>query len=378
MVSDKDFFGTYSPRYIQDGWEEFGKLKKTYEVLGHPDRVAWIGTPLPHGLSYDSRLHVYNWFRRWLQNQAAPLTEEPPTAPEPDATLWVTESGSTVRSLHGQTPFSRNRSRKVERSGGSWEPLLGVDRPPASLQATVLGRVPSAAGVHVEAIEAPVAPQVWAPAWVFRPPRPDPRRPVLIALEPNGRNTRWGEGQLYQQLAASGLTVCVPDLRGVGDLSPEFGRGAAHYNRSHNDEEDYAWASLMLGKPLLGQRVTDLLALVRALGGRAVVAALGKMTVPALFAAALDPGITGLYLSGGLVSFRSLLDTEDYMYPFANFAPRLLAYTDLPDLVASLAPRRVILAGPLDGAGRAAQVSGGGHVEVRPEPRWDFEALRRL
>src|SRR5512137_402825 len=33
-VSDKDFFGTYSPEYISNGWTEFQKLRKVYELLG--------------------------------------------------------------------------------------------------------------------------------------------------------------------------------------------------------------------------------------------------------------------------------------------------------------------------------------------------------
>ena len=33
----------------------------------------------------------------------------------------------------------------------------------------------------------------------------------------------------------------------------------------HNNEEHYSWSALILGKPLLGQRVTDLLAVIRGL-----------------------------------------------------------------------------------------------------------------
>src|SRR5882724_12464542 len=40
-VSDRDFFGTYSPNYVSNGWEEFQKLKKVYEVMGHGNRIAW-------------------------------------------------------------------------------------------------------------------------------------------------------------------------------------------------------------------------------------------------------------------------------------------------------------------------------------------------
>ena len=50
------FFGTYSPEYLTNGWEEYQKLKRVYEVLGKPDNLGWADTPLPQGLSYDSRL----------------------------------------------------------------------------------------------------------------------------------------------------------------------------------------------------------------------------------------------------------------------------------------------------------------------------------
>ena len=57
-VSDKDFFGTYSPAYIANGWEEFQRLRRVYEVLGHDERIEWTGSPLPHGLAADSRLKI--------------------------------------------------------------------------------------------------------------------------------------------------------------------------------------------------------------------------------------------------------------------------------------------------------------------------------
>ena len=36
-------------------------------------RTIWAGTdtPLPHGLSYDSRLTVYNWFERHLKGASS-------------------------------------------------------------------------------------------------------------------------------------------------------------------------------------------------------------------------------------------------------------------------------------------------------------------
>ena len=71
------------------------------------------------------------------------------------------------------------------------------------------------------------------------------------------------------------------------------------------------------------------------------------------------------------------MDTENYNHPFGNFVPRLLNHTDLPEVAASLAPRRVVLAGAVDGAGKrmaAAEVRAiyaqAANVEVRPDPGW--------
>ena len=385
-VSDKDFFGTYSPEYIRNGWEEFQKLQRVYEVLGHGDRVKWRDTPLPHGLEYDTRIEVYNWFNRWLKGQEQPIEQEPPTTPEPDRTLWVAESGNVVRTFGGTTPFAMNKARTVEKTPADIRVLLGV---PASSEAPIatLGRVPSRT-VDVEAVEVASAPGVWVPAWLFLPRGESGAKPLVVILEAAGRNSHWHEDGLYQALAERGYAVCAPDLRGVGDMAPEFGRGGANYTRSHENEENYAWASLILGRPLLGQRVADVLAMIaglrrhRALGSRTVVlAARGEMTVPAIFAAALDSNIHELYLERGLVSFRSIVDTEIYDHSFANFVPALLRHTDLPDVVATLAPRHVRLAGAVDAGGNrmdASAVRGvyaGEHVTVAEKAAWDLEAL---
>ncbi len=391
-ASDKDFFGTYSPSYISSGWEEFRKLRRIYEILGHAEQLAWTSTPLPHGLSYDTRLKIYNWFNRWLKGQRQPIEQEPPTAPEPEKALWVSESGSVVKSFASLTPFELNRRNLPARSprrpsAETLTRLLALERPDSAVRFRILARVPGN-GLRIEAAETTSAAGVWLPAWLFLPDGDEGSKPVLLLLDPAGRNARWREGELCQQLAAAGWPVCAADLRGIGDLTPEFAGGAAHYARSHNDEENYAWASLILGRPLVGQRVTDILALAAALsahpalGGRAIhLAARGALTVPALFAAALETRIAHLYLAGGLVSLRSLVETENYAHPFGNFLFGVLREFDLPDLAAMMAPRRVTLAGAVNAAGRRLEESevraewGQENVEIQREASWDVRGL---
>ena len=399
-ISDKDSFGTYSPNYVVDSWEEYKKLAGVYRLMGAPKLLSWADTPLPHGLAYDSRLQMYNWFLRHLKGDAEPIAKEPLVAPEPDASLWVSKTGSTVRSFGGETLFTltKQRAASITRTAkpAPLEQLLGLERRrQPQPRPAVLRKVPSQSGITIEALDIPSAANTGLPAWLFRPEHESPGKPVILILHPQGRNTAWPEDELGHELARSGLTVCAADVRGIGDLSPEFSSGAPGYARSHQTEEDYAWSSLILGRSLVGQRVTDILAITQALrtglgfqGRQIVIAALREMTVPSLFAAALEPGISRLYLAGGLSSYRNIIETEDYHHTFANFVPNILAHTDLPDLIAGLAPRRVLIGGAVDakGAVHSIPVARGiygaalarGHVDLREQADWSSAALKEF
>lgn len=380
-VSEKDWFGTYSPSYLTSGREEFEKLERIYKTLEHPDHLGWTGTPLPHGLEYDTRMRLYNWFLRWLQPGAAPVEREPVTAPENDMALRVTASGSTVHSFGSLTPFRMNAELKPARSAQPLAEIVGAHLPQEDTRFAVVGRT-FGRDVDIEAVEVTSDAQVWLPAWLFLPRAGGGSNPVYVLLEPGTRNARWHEGELYQELARAGSIVCVPNLRGIGDLTPEFGRSTAEYARSHATEENYAWASLILGKPMLGQWVTDVLAVlaaVRQRGRRIVLAAAGKLTVPALMAAALDGSLAGVHLNGGVISFQSVVETENYRHSFANFVPGLLRHTDLPEIAGTL-KTKLVLAGPVDGAGSAAVIETVQRLypaaRILPQAGWDTEALK--
>jgi hypothetical protein len=242
-------------------------------------------------------------------------------------------------------------------------------------------------GARVSAAEVNTQAEVWAPAWVFTPANLKDRRSALLVLDDRGRNAGAHEDGLYHRLAREGFLVCTADIRGVGDTRPEVGRGNPEYTIPHDAEEEFAWASLILGNPLLAQRVTDILALVCAVKNTYVpdtpiaLAARGRLAVPALFAFAAANDIGSLYLAGGLASFQSVLETEVYNSPLANFAWDLFRSTDLPLLAAQASPRRIHLAGAVDGAGNRVDLAElrrmypSGNVRFSADPAWDEETL---
>jgi dienelactone hydrolase len=378
--SDRDFFATYSPNYVTNGWEQFQKLKAVYSVLGRPGAVKWADTPLPHSLAYDSRLLIYDWFSRWLKHDSAPVRDEPPVSPEPVSALLATESGSVVRSLGSKTPFLLNKERRVSKTPVSLELLIGAERPSAALSAKALARVRSGR-VTVQALEVNSAAGVWLPVWLLTPDDAPKDKPVLLVLDPQEAERLWFQPDADAVLAPGDPVICAADVRGVGALVPEYSPGTHSYAAGHEQEENYAWGALILGKPLVGQRVTDILAIVAALKRPVRIAASGKMTIPALFAAALEPNIESLYLAGGLLSFQDIVDTEQYNHPFANFVPEFLNHTDLPEIAASLSPRRLVLAGPVDAKGRtfdagpARQLYTAASVSFEREATWSAARL---
>ncbi|MBS1857813.1 MAG: acetylxylan esterase [Acidobacteria bacterium] len=380
-ASAHDFFGTYSPAYARSGREEFAKLERAYTTLGAAANLGYYEMPLPHALSQPMRMAVYRWFERHLKAGGGTVAEEPPTKPETDEALWCGKTGNAVRDFGGRTPFAMTRARAgsilTPDAPADLRALLGMDAAPAAAPRLEVVATTGYSHCTVQAVEASTARQVWAPAWLFLPKREWSR--LLVVVEPNGRNGAWHEDELCDRLASAGVAVCAMDVRGVGDLAPEFAPGAVGYARSHQTEENYAWASLILGRSLTGQRATDILGMTQALAGaypraEIVLAARERMTVPALCAAALEPRIARVYLAGHLISWRSVTDTERYTAPLSSMAPDALRRTDLPEIARSMAPRKVIVAGAVDAAGRAVPRTAA-YEEVRETAAWDVETL---
>ena len=377
LVSERDSFGTYSPSYLRSGQEEFEKLRRVYALLGAEDKLEWGTTALPHALAPEMRLRSYQFLERWMRNSRRVIAE-PYVKPEPDETLFA----GAKPALPPKAPIS-----PAPIDSAALRLLLGIGSTPA-VDLTVLAR-DRALQCAVETCEVVPAPGVYLPAFVFTPPPSIPPRSAILLLDPAGRTHHWREGDLCQSLAAAGYLVCAFDVRGIGDLRPEFGRGSAAYNASHGAEEAWAWASLILGHPLLAQRAEDILAMASAVrrrigpGRLLVLAAGGHMTLPALCAAALDSGIQSTLLSRGLISWASLLDVERYSEPFASFLPGVLTRTDLPHIARLVTPRRLVLSGPVDAAGQpvaadAVRVLYGEAVELHTETEWSESVLAAL
>jgi hypothetical protein len=178
-------------------------------------------------------------------------------------------------------------------------------------------------------------------------------------------------------LLKRGVAVCLVDVRGSGELRPgDRGRQSSATGLSSTEQ--------MLGQTMLGGCVEDVSALLLHLaesgkvdGSR--VALWGESFAPANKAdadlgvpreldqpsqaepmgplvallAGLSPDrVKAVVARGGLVSYRSLLDSPFLHLPHDAVVPGALTVSDLSDVAAALAPKALRIEGAVDGLNR--------------------------
>lgn len=361
----KDFFP------IDGARRTVADLRDVYEVMGCPERVALCEADESHGFTKPLREGMVRWFNRWLRGDETPYEEAPATI-EDDPTLFVTPTGQVLTSLPEALTIHAVVQRDVPPAMAcAGQPaamlrelprLLGIDaaaarrpwpRPFSPANRAVPPPMPP--GVVAEPVNFRSDFDVDLSGWLLRPAKPV-GDPVVLLPDDAGCESLLARGQAAWALAAAGRTVLTIDPRGVGadrGALPEGVPGRRYYD-FYGLEVDLTYTSWMVGHPLLGQRVFDALAaaewLRRRCGRDVGLHGVGEGGLLALLAGALDASVTAVEVSGCLISWRSLFETEVYGYLPNILVPGILSYGDLPEIAASLAPRPLTIAGALDAA----------------------------
>jgi hypothetical protein len=201
---------------------------------------------------------------------------------------------------------------------------------------------------------------------------------VVIGLCQGGKHQFLSERSSgIARLLHSGVAVCLPDVRGTGETKPGDGR------RRDSSATAISASEQMLNGSTFRGRLSELDAVVRFLKQREDLngertALWGEGFAPAN-RAEFDPavpldadlpahaeplggllaeigGLTmrvrAVAVRGGLVDFRSLLDSPFCYVPHDAIIPGALLAGDLPFAVAAFSPRPVRLEGMVDGLNR--------------------------
>lgn len=241
-----------------------------------------------------------------------------------------------------------------------------------------------APGTEAEAVALTVEPAITVPLLLLKPSSARGRpAPVVIMVAEGGKSLFLAERPSdIESLLKAGIMVCLPDVRGTGETSPDLRRDP------DGSESMDANTVLTLGDTLVGLRLKDLRTVVAYLAGRPEIdaeriglwgdslaptnsAGLILNEVPqwqigpeieqqaeplggllALLGALYEPQVRAVAVHGGLVGFASVLDDNFSYVPQDAIIPGILEAGDLTDVEAALAPRALRLSGLVDGLDR--------------------------
>jgi hypothetical protein len=131
------------------------------------------------------------------------------------------------------------------------------------------------------------------------------------------------------------------DLRGLGETAPAPLPKKLSYFGVDSRE---AFLAMHINRPLLGQRVLDVLSLLKAIKSDNVeIIGVGTTGPVVLHAAALDERIKEITLENSLRSWLSVVQEPISTNQLTNVVPGVLKVYDLPELERTLAPRPIIV-----------------------------------
>jgi len=367
-------------------WKRYEKIFGFYNqpdgLAGCNGRGAVTGQP-PEATHCNNigpvhRQGIYPALQKWFKI-AAPEKEYQERRPAADLLCLTPDLKS--RPLHQLAKELAGDARpKPDKLRSHWTSVLGDTEPQADPKPTE--SLPRKMGdITVERTSLEVEPGIVVPMLLLFPARQtNAKAAVVIGVSQGGKQEFLKKRSAeVAELLKGGAAVCLPDLRGTGETRPGDGRGRG------SEATSIAASELMLGRTLLGLRIRDLRSVLRYLSHReeldgARFALWGDSAAPpnapdrrfdvpydadrppdlseplgglaALFCALYEPSVNAVLIRGGLVSYRSLLESPFCYAPFDAIVPGGAKVTDLPETAALLSTRAVRFEEMVDGWNR--------------------------
>jgi dienelactone hydrolase len=347
---------------IQGAIETETEMRRIYRILGAPDNFDRVEDDHAHGYTKRNSEASYSFLMKHLGVEGDPTeTSFPELSP---AELKITRTGQVLTEFRGQTIFSINRKESQHLMA-----KLVESRSQESHLEKVLTRAPQLSGYRVPETAKEIyrggykfdgyrlethaldgGPNVVIPM-VLAIPEATGKHPAVIYLHPDGKAMGLNPGGPIEELVRQGFVVLAPDIINVGEAKQRIGR--------QNDNNAGFYQGALVGSSVVGLQAEDLARVVAWLQSREEVqaenvglVALGSLGPTATHSAAFNPEIHWLVLASSLATYSSIVQNQFYTIPSTAMVGGALTAYDLPDLVASLAPRRVAILEPVDQAAR--------------------------
>jgi dienelactone hydrolase len=338
------------------------RAKRVYALLNEPEKLKHVVFESKHDYSRPMREAMYGWMTRWLkgEGQGEPIPEPPFDVEDPEALRCYPDAAKRPASWLTPPTFADREGRALLAKSfpappdhaeewdstavhlrGALRKVLG-DFPPLPRPVAKLGATQTVGDVATTPLTLPSEPGLTLEALLRSKVGPGPRQPACILLHPDGAADAVAH-PFAAALAKKGWLVVAPTLRATGPQKPP--NDGVRTATDHNSAEHAVW----LGRPLLGQWVTDVLSVLDWLAlqaaldrRRLMVAGIGQAGLVALAAGALfDDRLSGVVLLSSPVTYLT-----DAAYGastrMGTLAPGIVSKVgDVPQLAAMAAPRRL-------------------------------------
>jgi len=358
ITTSRDIFS------IQGSKESTKEVSRIYQAYDKPENFSMVTDDTVHASTKKNREAMYAFFQKHLNNPGSVNDEEVTLLS--DEEIQVTKTGQVSTALNSETVFSLNQTiggqleAKLQSSRNNLgahlpkvldaaKKLSGYKEPVEEQEPVLTGRFQKPDYV-VEQYFIKGEGAYVVPYLLMKPAHPN--RKALLYLHPSGKSAEAFPGEEMEWFVKKGFTVLAPDMLGTG----EIGQGSAQSPRTYL----LNWfASTLIARSIVGVQAGDVVKLLEVLKedhGTDEVYGLAhkEMTSVLLHAAAFNKEITRIALIEPLSSYRSIVMNRFYQPRFIHsFVPGALKAYDLPDLAASLAPRKLMVVGMIDGAGNS-------------------------
>ncbi len=353
---------------VAEAAKSIARARPVFDLYEAGDRLRHVIVDSGHAYNQPMREAMYGWLAYCLRGEGdGTPVPEPEIEPEEVNALRCFPDNDRPKSFLLPPEFVREQALRKLRAVREadhrerWEADALVLR--LQLENRVFGGFPRQARRTVDPVEKSAGedtssesfvlypePGMPVPGVLVRPLERSGPLPTAVLADPAGKEAALATRAAHALLGA-GWQLLALDLRGTGETAPPHDAIAGAPD--HNSAEWSVW----MGRPLLGQWCWDILSAVDHVAARADVDAhqialvgTGAAALAAVCAGALEERVRSVTAFGMLASFVSAEPFQGHR--MATFVPRLLDAGDVPRLAALLAPRRLLVVGPVDAQSR--------------------------
>jgi cephalosporin-C deacetylase-like acetyl esterase len=346
-TATQDFFD------IQGSWTSFREATQIFGLMGHAERVNLVEYNTKHGYPKPQREAITRWMKRWLLNVDEAVVE-PDFAIAKDADLQCTRSGQVLEDFKGKSAFQLNvelemklaKQRAAKLAKQSREETLKEvrrlialpdDIKPATLHLPFGPELLKNDNLTFQRAIFETEPGIRVPALIFPGDR---EKGSLLYVHGLGKTAAFPAVEKWVQ---AGYRVTAVDLRGMGETSPSAPSEKPSFFGADFKE---TYLALHVNRPLLGQRVFDLLAIAGRLGTTdkpLAIVGVGSAGPVVLHAAALDARLAAITVENSVLSWAAVVRSPISYNQLTNVVPGALKSYDLPDLATLIAPRPLLI-----------------------------------